>query len=137
VLVGYSESEHGLRAARHAALLATHLDRDLEVVAVAKRQDEVVQPDRELAGELYLAASGGNIGGVRPPLDPNVSVVHENGDPADVIVRVARVRAAAVIITGTRGRNAFTSAILGSVSAGVVAIADRPVGLVPASVRDD
>ena len=72
----------------------------------------------------------------RSDTGPGVSVVRESGDPADVLVRVARERAAALIFTGTRGRNALSSALLGSVSAGVVAVADRPVALVPASVRD-
>jgi nucleotide-binding universal stress UspA family protein len=62
--------------------------------------------------------------------------VHETGDRPTSLVRVARERAAALIFTGTRGRNALSSALLGSVSAGVVAVADRPVAFVPASVRD-
>jgi nucleotide-binding universal stress UspA family protein len=52
------------------------------------------------------------------------------------LVRVARERAAALILTGTRGRGPLSSALLGSVSASVVAITDRPVGFVPATVRD-
>jgi nucleotide-binding universal stress UspA family protein len=136
VLAGYDGSDHGLRAARHAAALAAQLDRDLVLVHVAKPGDEVVRPDRELAGELYVAASEGRLSEPGQPLDLSVSVVRESGDPADTLVRVARERAAAVIFTGTRGRNALSSALLGSVSAGVVSVADRPVGLVPASVRD-
>ncbi len=136
VLAGYDGSEHGLRAARHAAALAAQLRRDLVVVHVAKDGDEVTRPDRELAGELYVAASEGLLSGPGQPLDLDVSVVRESGDPADVLVRVARERAAALIFTGTRGRNALSSALLGSVSASVVSVADRPVGLVPASVRD-
>lgn len=136
VLAGYDGSDHGLRAARHAAALAAQLCRDLVLVHVAKRGDEVVRPDRELAGELYVAASEGRLSGAGQPLDLSVSVVRESGAPADTLVRVARERAAALIFTGTRGRNALSSAVLGSVSAGVVAIADRPVGLVPATVRD-
>jgi len=136
VLAGYDGSEDGLRAARHAAALAAQLNRELVVVQVAKRGDEVERPDRELAGELYVAASDGLLGEPGQPLDLGVSVVRETGDPADVLVRVARERAAAVIFTGLRGRNAVSSALFGSVSAGVVEVADRPVGLVPASVRD-
>lgn len=132
VLAGYDGSEHGLRAARHAAALAAQLGRDLVLVHVAKPGDEVVRPDRELADELYDAAKAGP----RGPLDLTVNVVRESGDPADTLVRVARERAAALIFSGTRGRNALSSALLGSVSAGVVGIADRPVGLVAPSVRD-
>jgi nucleotide-binding universal stress UspA family protein len=136
VLAGYDGSEHGLRAARHAAALAAQLSRDLVIVHVAKDGDDVTRPDRELAGELYVAASEGLLSGPGQPLDLDVSVVRESGDPADVIIRVARERAAALIFTGARGRNALSSALLGSVSASVVEVADRPVGLVPASVRD-
>jgi len=136
VLAGYDGSEHGLRAARHAAALAAQLGRDLVLVHVAKRGDEVVRPDRELADELYAAAAAAPRSGPGGALDLAVSVVRESGDPADTLVRVARERAAAVIFTGTRGRNALSSALLGSVSAGVVGVADRPVGLVAASVRD-
>jgi nucleotide-binding universal stress UspA family protein len=136
VLAGYDGSEHGLRAARHAAALAAQLNRELVVVNVTKRGDEMVRPDRELVGELYVAASEGLLSGPERPLDLAVDVVHETGAPADVLVRVARERAAALIFTGTRGRNALSSALLGSVSAGVVAVADRPVGLVSASVHD-
>ena len=106
------------------------------LVHVAKRGDEVVRPDRELASELYAAAAGASRSGAGGPLNLAVSVARESGDPADTLVRVARERAAALIFTGTRGRNALSSALLGSVSAGVVGVADRPVGLVPASVRE-
>lgn len=136
VVVGYDGSEHGLRAARHAAALAAQLERDLEVVEVTTSEDTIERPDRELAGQLYLTATQGRLSGPIRPVDLEVSVVRESGEPADVLVRVARERAAAVIFTGTRGRNALSSALLGSVSASVVAVADRPVGLVPATVRD-
>ena len=136
VLAGYDGSDHGLRAARHAAALAAQLKRDLVLVHVAKRGDEVLRPDRELADELYAAAAAAPRSAPDGSLDLAVNVVRESGDPADTLVRVARERAAALIFTGTRGRNALRSALLGSVSAGVVGVADRPVGLVPASVRD-
>lgn len=136
VLAGHDGSEHGLRAARHAAALAAQLKRDLVLVHVARRGDELVRPDRELADELYAAARAAPRSEPREPLELAVNVVRESGDPADTLVRVARERAAALIFTGTRGRNALSSALLGSVSAGVVGVADRPVGLVPASVRE-
>jgi nucleotide-binding universal stress UspA family protein len=43
VLAGYDGSEHGLRAARHAAALAAQLNRELVVVQVDKRGDEVAR----------------------------------------------------------------------------------------------
>ncbi|MGH2844516.1 MAG: universal stress protein [Thermoleophilaceae bacterium] len=67
-----------------------------------------------------MAASDGLLGEHAQPLDLGVTVVRETGDPADVLVRVARERAAAAIFTGLRGRNAVSSALFGSVSAGVL-----------------
>ena len=87
VLAGYDGSDHGLRAARLAAALAAQLKRDLVLVHVAKPGDEVVRPDRELAGELYAAAVAAPRSGPDGPLDLAVSVVRESGDPADVLVR--------------------------------------------------
>jgi nucleotide-binding universal stress UspA family protein len=136
VLAGYDGSDQALRAARHGAALAAQLGRELVLVHVARSGDEVVRPDRELAEDLYTAAAGAPRGESGRPLDLAVSVVRESGDPADVLVRVARERAAALIFVGTRGRNALSSALLGSVSAGVVAITDRPVALVPAGTLD-
>ena len=123
LLAGHDGSEHGLRAARHAAALAAQLKRDVVLVHVAGRGDETMRSDRKLAGELYAAAAA----------SPGQPEAHRS---LDLSVSVARERAAALIFTGTRGRNALSSALLGSVSAGVVAVADRPVALVPASVRD-
>jgi nucleotide-binding universal stress UspA family protein len=73
--------------------------RDLVLVHVAKRGDEVVRPDRELADELYAAAAAAPRGGSGGSLDLAVNVVRESGDPADTLVRVARERAAALIFT--------------------------------------
>jgi nucleotide-binding universal stress UspA family protein len=46
------------------------------------------------------------------------------------ITRVARDRAASLVVVGSRRRNALKAALLGSVSAGVVRSADRPVVVV-------
>ncbi len=135
VLAGYDGSDHGLRAARLAAALAAQL---------SATWCSSTSPKPETRWCVQTASSPASCTPPRGrtaeragrPLDLSVSVVRESGDPADVLVRVARERAAALIFTGTRGRNALSSALLGSVSAGVVAVADRPVALVPASVRD-
>lgn len=49
------------------------------------------------------------------------------GDPAEEIVRLARLRDADLIVVGSRGRGAVASAVLGSVSRRVLYGADRPV----------
>jgi len=49
------------------------------------------------------------------------------GDPADEIVAFADVIDADLIVVGSRGHGVFTSALLGSVSRGVLREARRPV----------
>ena len=49
------------------------------------------------------------------------------GSPTDAIVAVARERDAAVVVVGARGLSRMRSALIGSVSAGVVRQARRPV----------
>jgi len=138
VLAGYDGSEHSLRAARHAAALAALLGRELVLLHVVERgRDEGVRPDAELAKELHAAAVRGlGEGPDRPPLDLKVSLAVEDGDPVQMLAGVARERAAALIVTGTRGRNALSTALVGSVSAGLVRTAGRPVGLVPPSAAE-
>ena len=128
VVAGYDRSAHSLRAARHAAALAARLRRELVLVYVTGADD--VPPDDELAREL----SRGGVG--EPALDLNVQLVVEDGEPVQVLAAIAREREAALIVTGTRGRNVLSAALLGSVSAGLVRVAGRPVALVPASAGE-
>ena len=136
VLAGHDGSEHGLRAARHAAVLAAQLGRDLVLVHVAARGDEMGHSDLELAGKLGAGAPQGASTRSTEVPDLAVELVRETGNPSDVLVRVARERAAALIFVGTRGRNALSAALLGSVTADIVSVADRPVGLVSSTVAD-
>jgi nucleotide-binding universal stress UspA family protein len=135
VVAGYDGSAGGLRAARHAAALAVRLGRELVLVHVTR--DKAVEADEQLARELYAAAVAGlgeDPSGRR--LDLRVRLVVEEGDPVQVLAAIAREESAALLVTGTRGRNALSSALLGSVSAGLVAAAGRPVVLVPASAGE-
>jgi nucleotide-binding universal stress UspA family protein len=52
------------------------------------------------------------------------------GDTVDEIVAVADAKGADLIIVGSRGRGAIASALLGSVSSGVLKQANRPVLIV-------
>jgi nucleotide-binding universal stress UspA family protein len=53
------------------------------------------------------------------------------GDPASHLADVAREQSAAMLVVGSRGRGALTSALLGSVSARLAAEAPCPVVVVP------
>jgi len=135
VVVGYDGSAHSLRAARHAAALAARLRRELVLLHVTGK--EAVRPDEDLARDLYAAGLRG-LGDEpgRPALDLTVRLAVEDGDPVQVLAAVGREEAAALLVTGTRGRNALSSALLGSVSVGLVGAAGRPVALVPESAGD-
>lgn len=61
----------------------------------------------------------------------DADVVIASGDAADEIVAYADTIDADMIIVGSRGRNAVSSALLGSVSGGVLHEARRPVLVAP------
>jgi len=54
----------------------------------------------------------------------------EDGDPVEELARAARERRACLAVTGTRGRGPLRGQLFGSVSAGLVRAAGRPVMLV-------
>jgi nucleotide-binding universal stress UspA family protein len=56
----------------------------------------------------------------------------EEGDPVEHLVNAARELRACVVVAGTRGRGLMVGQLFGSVSAGLVRTAGRPVMLVPA-----
>jgi len=121
VVAGYDGSPHSLRAARHAARLAARLGRELVLLHVVAPGEEPVEADARLAAELHAAIEPG----LSRALEVTVTV--ELGDPVDQLVLEARDRDAALVVVGSRGRGAVSAAILGSVSAGMVRAAERPV----------
>jgi nucleotide-binding universal stress UspA family protein len=135
VVAGYDGSEHSLRAARHAAGLSARLGRELVLLHVT--DGEGVRADEQLVRELHAAGMRGlGTDARRPALDLEVRLSVEDGDPAATLAAVAAEESAALLVTGTRGRNTVSSALLGSVSAGLVRAARRPVVLVPATADD-
>ena len=94
--------------------------------------DERVDISPELADELAGAAVRG-LGEepARPPLDLKVTLAVEEGDPVELLAQVARERSAVLLVTGSRGRGALRSTLLGSVSTGLIRAAGRPVAVIP------
>jgi nucleotide-binding universal stress UspA family protein len=135
VVAGYDGSAHSLRAAHYGAALAAALGRELLLLHITG--EEGVRADEALVRDLHAAGTrglGDDPG--RPRLDLNVRLKVEDGEPVETLAVVAAEESAALVVTGTRGRNALSAALLGSVSAGLVRAARRPVALVPASAGD-
>ena len=121
VVCAYDGSDHGARAARHAAWLAAALGRELVLAHVRSLHDHVPA----LADDELRAAAAVH--------GPDVRVIVRDGDPGQELARLATTCDAAVVVAGTRGRGPVASALLGSVSATLVRAAGRPVVLVPAT----
>jgi nucleotide-binding universal stress UspA family protein len=111
VVVAVDGSEHAERALRWAADEAALERRHLTVVAVGSAAGAAVDEATAAATRLH----------------PQVQVTSHvlRGDPRQVLVEASAV--AFVLVLGSRGRGPVTSMLLGSVSAGVSALAMCPV----------
>jgi nucleotide-binding universal stress UspA family protein len=89
------------------------------VTATDKRAREVSQEGAALAKQNGL--------------DAEPAAVQAKGRVGDTLLRVAQERNAAVIVVGSRGLGEVRSALVGSVSSGLLHDADRPVVVVPPS----
>jgi nucleotide-binding universal stress UspA family protein len=139
IICGIDDSRHARLALRHAARLANVLDARLVVA-------HVVQPPLPSPG---VGPTAGQL--MTMPLDALLTsgealldnVLREEGVeeverrvvagyPGDRLADLADEEAAELIVVGSRGRGALRSALLGSVSASVIAVAGRPVLVVTA-----
>ena len=130
VMAAFDGSADSLRAMRHGAIMAERLHRSLVLVHVVPRGASAPTDD-DIASRLEAAARDcerGALRGLQGCL-PDVTVVVDHGDPVEQISGAARDRAVSVIVLGTRGSGAVGELLLGSVSAGVVCAAGRPVML--------
>ena len=121
VLTAFDGSDHSMRAARHAAALAAAMGRGLVLMHVTDHGVPAVEADAALARELHAAA------GPNPEQPLDVALAREFGNPVDKLLEASRERDASLIVVGSRGRNAVSAAVLGSVSAGLVRVAEQPV----------
>ncbi|MCS7006366.1 MAG: universal stress protein [Thermoleophilia bacterium] len=120
VICGVDGSELAARAVAVGLDLASTFRSDLVLVHVVSDEGE----RRE--GELLLADAA-----VSAQLGTSAERVVRVGDPAVELARLAGERAAALLVVGTRGRGPLASAVLGSVTLGLVEHAPCPVVVVP------
>jgi len=129
LLAAYDGSIHSRRAARHAAVLAARLGRDLVVVGAGEK-GERAHLDRDLGADLSATVSAvPDTASARLGL----SVEEREGEPVATVTSVASEVRACLVVTGTRGLGDFRTALFGSVTLGLIRSAGRPVVLVSQS----
>ena len=142
IVIGYDGSDGAREAVaaapallRQGAALVVHVFPQAERMASTMGVDvrlpeEAVRSARERAEQIAregaeLARRGG--------LDAKAEAVVAGRRVPEALLRVARERDAEAIIVGSRGLGGVKSALLGSVSSGLLYAADRPVVVVPHS----
>ena len=141
ILCGVDGSAHARHAASAALAMAERLGARLTVVHVAptrtlvsvaslpadvdprayERSTEVAETQAEAAYDTLAPEVS------RAVVDREVRL----GEPATVLAELAEERGAELIVVGSRGRGAWRSAAMGSVSAELVRLASCPVMIVP------
>lgn len=131
ILVGTDGSDSAEEAVSQAIDLARSTSAKL-VIAYARHAPLPVLGEpvyqRSLSSELRLAEETTALAATRAcgmGVDVEIEVVE--GNPAERILELARVRDVDLIVVGSRGRGPLASTLLGSVSREVLRRADRPV----------
>jgi nucleotide-binding universal stress UspA family protein len=137
VLACIDGSEHAREAARVAQALAARLDLDLALVHVAPPltepgvsaapagQARLAEEERRDAEELLERVA--HELGVPPEVERHVLI----GDAARALLEFSEEQRAGMIVLGSRGHGRIKAALLGSVSAAIVANARCIVVVVP------
>jgi nucleotide-binding universal stress UspA family protein len=139
IMCGVDGSDCGLDAARVAGGLSRRLEAGLLLVHVSepvprfRMSPESFVAAREFEREQARAilAAGGQASGI----GDDAELLAETGEPARRLLELAEERQVDLIIVGSRGRGAWMSAILGSVSGHLAANAPCPVVIVPHEVE--
>ena len=122
-------SDHSKAAFELACALARDYGAELVIVHV-NRPTPIYAPDGIVVGvpieEPYELR--GQLAGVRPS-DPRVKFEHHllDGDPAEEILKAARIQAADLIVMGTHGNTGLARLLMGSVAEHVLRKAPCPV----------
>jgi nucleotide-binding universal stress UspA family protein len=141
ILCGVDGSAHARHAASAALALADRLGTRLTLVHVAPIRTlvRVASLPADAAPSAYARSTQEAEGRAEDAFDSLSSEVGLAeagrevglGEPATVLAELAEERGTELIVVGSRGRGAWRSAALGSVSAELVRLAPCPVIIVP------
>lgn len=134
ILVAVDGSEYGYKAAKVAADLARCMKAELRILVV-------YDPIPSYLGEPNLqSVINARLGEAQEMLDKAVETVGDlptetrteivEGNPAEVIINVAKTRESDLIVMGSRGLGRLAGLVLGSTSQKVVSHAPCPVLIV-------
>ena len=147
VLIGFDDSEQSRAAVRQAARLfagrsaiVATVWRTIESVAAASlvavpayvTSEAVDKLDESARAKALEVAERGAQLAADAGLEATAEPIAADGSVWPALVRAADERDAAVVVVGSRGRSGMKSALLGSVSSGVVHNSERPVLIVRA-----
>ncbi len=131
ILVATDDSESGRHALDEALELAASTGAAVTILYVRHTPLPVLGDpfyQRALSAELRKANETVTIAAaVAHEMDVEAETEVLEGEPADRILELARMRDVDLIVVGSRGLGPLTGALLGSVSREVVHRADRPV----------
>lgn len=135
ILLAVDGSDHSMRAAQYAGELARALNSGMVriVVAFEPIPDYLGEPNRQQAIDARLEKANAILQNAQQRVGKTSGEVHTElieGSPAEAIISVARTRASAVIIMGSRGLSNMAELVLGSTSHNVVSHAPCPVLIV-------
>ena len=141
ILVAVDGSTHATKTVEVAADVAQRYGAKLVILHVVARifegrvrdelenfasMEHMEQTEYEMLQELGRAIVQSAELSARQKGITSVEAVIEVGDPASVIVNMARARSADLIVLGRRGGGTLTRLLIGSVSHKVVQLADTP-----------
>jgi nucleotide-binding universal stress UspA family protein len=140
ILVAGTAARQGLKRLLHGSV-------SREIAGDAPCPVVIVPPDAALRepGPVLVGDDGSDHGrrarrhaeALASRIGRDVVPVHvEHGDPAEALAAAAREQRACLAVTGTRGHGPVLGGLLGSVSAGIVRAAGRPVVLVSAGAGE-
>lgn len=132
ILVAHDGSRYAQKALRKGMEIANQFDGSLTVLAVVPELHitELTPLDQTRLKEALEGQARKNLKKAETQLKkqsvPAKTLVRQ-GNAAEVIIETARKMRASLIVIGSHGRQGVEKFLLGSVSAKVVAHADRPV----------